>query len=108
MKKYISIISNPEGTIEEYNNLFEEYEQLSEYLVAIEDELENIKFILNKKVDDDDKKIKYNNKLNPNRNDYDYINNKIIEIKKKIEKKEKEKEIKDINLLKNEYIKKKK
>ena len=90
MKKYISIISNPEKTIEEYNNLYEEYNQLNEYSADIEDELEDIIYILNKKVDDDDnKKIKYINRLNANRKDYDYINNKIIEIKKNIEKKKK-------------------
>ena len=101
MKKYISIISDSEKTIEEYNNLFEEYDQLNEYLVNIEDELEDIKSMLNK-TEDDNKKIKCINKLNANKKDYDYINNKIIETKKEIEKKEKE--IKDINLLKNEYI----
>ena len=48
IKKYISIISDLEKTIEQCNNLSEEYDQLNEYLVNIEDELEDIKFMLNK------------------------------------------------------------
>ena len=89
IKKHISVISDSEKTIEEYNNLFEEYDQLNEYLVDIEDKLEDIKFMLNK-TGDDDKKIKYIDKLNANKKSYDYINNKIIETKKKyIQKKRK-------------------
>ena len=73
--------------------------------------------MLNKK-DDNDEKLKYINKLNGNKKNYDYINNKIINTRKKIEeKKEKIKElnkalifldkikIKDVNLLKSEYEK---
>ena len=48
IKKCISIISDLEKTIEQCNNLSEEYDQLNEYLVNIEDELEDIKFMLNK------------------------------------------------------------
>ena len=73
--------------------------------------------MLNKK-EDNDEKLKYIDKLNANKKNYDYINNKIINTRKKIEeKKEKIKElnkalifldkikIKDVNLLKSEYEK---
>ena len=73
--------------------------------------------MVNKK-EDNDEKLKYIDKLNANKKNYDYINNKIINTRKKIEeKKEKIKElnkalifldkikIKDVNLLKSEYEK---
>ena len=41
------------------------------------------------KTGDDNKKIKYIDKLNANKKDYDFINNKIIETRKKIRKKKK-------------------
>ena len=51
-------------------------------MANIEDELEDIKLTLNK-TGYVDKKIEYIDKLNANKKDYDYINNKIIETKKK-------------------------
>ena len=55
-------------------------------MANIEDELEDIKLTLNK-TGYVDKKIEYIDKLNANKKDYDYINNKIIETKKKNRKK---------------------
>ena len=41
------------------------------------------------KTGDDNKKIKYIDKLNANKKDYDFINNKIIETKRKNRQKRK-------------------
>ena len=64
-----------------------EYIELNEYSEDNKDELNEIKYILNKKSDDPNEKIKYAYKLKENQKNIDHINNKILIIKEKIKKK---------------------
>ena len=66
-----------------------EYIELNEYSEDNKDELNEIKYILNKKSDDPNEKIKYAYKLKENQKNIDHINNKILIIKEKIKKKKK-------------------
>ena len=64
-----------------------EYIELNEYSEDNKDELNEIKYILNKKSDDPNEKIKHVYKLKENQKNIDHINNKILIIKEKIKKK---------------------